>query len=619
MRVRTKAIGLSIGLITAAVPTYVLAKSFAMDLESSPPTFALAGRPVGGPTPAPAAPAHLTSSRIAAAGAGALVIDQDSGALIQTDANGKNIGTLAIGRDAGLLSYDAAAGRAYVADRRGDKIHVVAVGAKLELAATWKTPAEPYAVALTPDRKTLLVATIADRSLVAFDTATGKERWRASLGREPRGLAISPDGTRALVSYLSTGTVDQIDLLEAHRAEHLALSVGPAQPRRRGRAAGSSEAFARASFAVTFLGANQAVVPFQRETPVQETGGNENVGSYGGGFDAPINHQLAFVGFGKSATRQTTAQISQHQPRALAWDGKTDTLWVAGMGTDTVLQLRNASQATINEGANVSVAPADKRCGPDGLAVASNGDLLVWCAFTRSVARVSPPSPKAVAKITHGASLIASSWSPKQHEGMVLFHASDASISQRGALACASCHPDNRADGLSWRIDKHELQTPVIAGRMVGTHPFKWDGGDKDLKASLAGTIKRLGGTRVNANQNDALVAYIEALPSVRTPTRDVATVARGKQLFDGEAGCRTCHDGNAYTDQERHKLTGTLAESDTPSLLGLAASAPYFHDGSAATLEALLRDRGAVHGMTDTAKLTDKQVADLVAFLETL
>jgi cytochrome c peroxidase len=73
------------------------------------------------------------------------------------------------------------------------------------------------------------------------------------------------------------------------------------------------------------------------------------------------------------------------------------------------------------------------------------------------------------------------------------------------------------------------------------------------------------------------------------------------------------------YADGEKHKFSGTLGESDTPSLIGLASSAPYFHDGSAATLEALLRDRGAVHGMGDASKLTDKQVNDLIAFLETL
>jgi hypothetical protein len=187
-------------------------------------------------------------------------------------------------------------------------------------------------------------------------------------------------------------------------------------------------------------------------------------------------------------------------------------------------------------------------------------------------------------------------------------------------MACSTCHPDNRTDGLSWRIDKHELQTPILAGRMVGTHPYKWDGLDKDLTTSLTMTMKRLGGFGLDKTQTEALQAYVESLPTVRAPARDSATVARGKKLFDSaELGCRVCHDGKTYVDNTKHKLSGTLAESDTPSLLGLAASAPYYHDGSAATLEALLRDRGAVHGMSDTSKLTDAQVADLVVFLETL
>ncbi len=101
-----------------------------------------------------------------------------------------------------------------------------------------------------------------------------------------------------------------------------------------------------------------------------------------------------------------------------------------------------------------------------------------------------------------------------------------------------------------------------------------------------------------------------------------VEAVARGKALFESaELGCASCHDGARTTDQSKHHLAGTLLEVDTPSLVGLAAaSAPYFHDGSAPTLEALLRDRGDVHGMADAAtRLDDAQVADLAAFLETL
>jgi cytochrome c peroxidase len=206
----------------------------------------------------------------------------------------------------------------------------------------------------------------------------------------------------------------------------------------------------------------------------------------------------------------------------------------------------------------------------------------------------------------------------RQHDGLIVFHAASAAVSESGNLACASCHPDNRADGLSWRIEKHELQTPVLAGRLVGTHPYKWDGGDATLRDSLRSTMKRLGGSGLSRRDTDALAAYLESLPAVRTPTRDPVQVARGRKVFDGE-GCRSCHDGPTYSDRQLHKLAGTLQESDTPSLVGVAASAPYFHDGSAATLEALLRDRGAVHGMADTARLTDQEITDLTAFLDTL
>jgi len=618
---------LALGLLAAAVAiptTIVFAKRVVREFDAGTPTFELSGRPIGGAKAASPTAAYLTSARIMAAGDGALVIDSDSGALIKTDRAGKNVAQVAVGNDAGLMTYDPVSNVAFVANRHGDSISVVSVGEKLEVGRTIKTPAEPYGVALSPDRSTLYVSTIADRTMVAYDAKSGTEKWRTALGREPRGLAVSPDGTRALVSYLTTGTVDQIDLAETHRAEHIALSTANASTRRCRRCGNNGDAFARASFAVTFMGEHQAVVPFQRETPVQQRDGSENTGGYGGGFEPPLTQQLAFLGFGKETPTQITATISQHQPRAMAWDAGRDALYVAGLGSDSILQVKNASQVGISQGLTASLTTGKDRCGPDGVAVTKDGNVLVWCAFTRTVQKVDFVDAKGAlansTKVTAGPQLVASRMNEKQHKGMVLFHSADPAMAQRGAMACASCHPDNRADGLSWRIEKKELQTPVLAGRVVGTHPYKWDGGDKDLTTSLTMTMKRLGGFGLDKTQTVALAAYVEALPAPRTPTRDVQTVARGKQVFDSaEAGCRSCHDGAAYTDQDKHKFSGTLAESDTPSLIGLAASAPYFHDGSAATLEALLRDRGAVHGMGDASKLTDKQVTDLIAFLETL
>lgn len=612
---------LPLGIATAALAEPAFAKRMISDFGA--PSFQLLGRPIGGAQPARETPAYLAGQRIAAAGDGALAIDADSGQLIQTDKAGARIATLEIGKNAGLLTYDPARNVAYVVDRLASKVKVVKVGdAKLELAASYATPAEPYGIALSPDRKTMMVTTIADRTLVALDTTTGKEKWRTGLGREPRGIAVSPDGTRAIVAYLTTGTVDQIDLLESHKAEHIALST---QNPRRGRFAGGGDAFARGAFTALFLGDQQAVVPFQRETPVQAIGGGERTGSYGGGFEPPITHQLAFLGTSRERTTQIVATIAQHQPRALAWDAAHDALYIAGLGSDSIIQLKSASQVGIATGVSANLTNGGDRCGPDGIAVGSDGNLFVWCSFSRSVATVDVIDGKgklaSVAKVSSGPSLVASSFDEKQHQGLVLFHTAAPQISSRGAMACASCHPDGRADGLSWRIEKHELQTPLLAGRIVGTHPYKWDGGDADLTTSLTSTMKRLGGFGISKDETAALAAYLEALPRPKAPTRDPQQVARGEKLFDSaEVGCRVCHDGKQLTDQERHKFeAATLPEADTPSLIGLAASAPYYHDGSAATLEALLRDRGNVHGMTETAKLSDAQINDLIAYLESL
>ena len=56
----------------------------------------------------------------------------------------------------------------------------------------------------------------------------------------------------------------------------------------------------------------------------------------------------------------------------------------------------------------------------------------------------------------------------------------------------------------------------------------------------------------------------------------------------------------------------------NTPSLKGLARSAPYLHDGSAATLmDRVNNDQGGLHG--NTSQLGSDQKSDLVEYLKTL
>ncbi|MBV8762787.1 MAG: c-type cytochrome, partial [Deltaproteobacteria bacterium] len=305
-----------------------------------------------------------------------------------------------------------------------------------------------------------------------------------------------------------------------------------------------------------------------------------------------------------------------HEPRALAWNPARDTLYVAGLATDNLVEIRHASQVDITPGDEAQLRGKD-RCGADGLAIAPNDDVLVWCSLSRQVARVT--FGKKSPKLQRGPELVASSLTADQHKGLELFHTADANISAFGGMSCGNCHLEGRSDGQSWLIHGDRLQTPMLCGRLANTAPFKWDGTARTLTNSLRQTIERLGGDGLAKRHLAALAAYLEAMPPARAPTRDTAQVAHGKQLFEsGELGCATCHDGPAYTDRQRHSLDGTRS-FDTPSLIGIAHSAPYFHDGSAATLDVVLRDRGHVHGMSDGAALTDHDLVDLKAYLESL
>ena len=126
----------------------------------------------------------------------------------------------------------------------------------------------------------------------------------------------------------------------------------------------------------------------------------------------------------------------------------------------------------------------------------------------------------------------------------------------------------------------------------------------------------------------DSLAAYIDSLAVPLSPSHAhgeplTAAEARGKAIFGrSELGCLTCHPPPLYTDQQLHDVgTATSGERigpayDTPTLRGLYDSAPYFHDGSAATLyQALTRPSpGGEHDVRGL--LNEAEIEDLGAFL---
>ena len=134
-----------------------------------------------------------------------------------------------------------------------------------------------------------------------------------------------------------------------------------------------------------------------------------------------------------------------------------------------------------------------------------------------------------------------------------------------------------------------------------------------------------------------ALLAYQLRLQTPPAPTQGIQEPARrrGEALFNGQAGCASCHVPPLYTDVMNNPdpsvpLLHTSAEVGqepeyaqrsatkryrTTPLRALWQHPPYFHDGSAADLRAVVNHYDRLRGL----KLTERQKTDLVEFLKTL
>ena len=122
--------------------------------------------------------------------------------------------------------------------------------------------------------------------------------------------------------------------------------------------------------------------------------------------------------------------------------------------------------------------------------------------------------------------------------------------------------------------------------------------------------------------------------PAPPTGSFDDAAAARGKLVFTGAGQCSTCHSGLLLTDANIHLHDPSEVVSEpepngapsyasrsatkmyrTAPLAGLWQHPPYFHNGTASTLEAVVETYIAKKGLN----LTDQQKADLVEYLKSL
>jgi YVTN family beta-propeller protein len=210
----------------------------------------------------------------------------------------------------------------------------------------------------------------------------------------------------------------------------------------------------------------------------------------------------------------------------------------------------------------------------------------------------------------------------------------DASLGFQSWLSCASCHSsDARVDGLNWDLLNDGLGNPKNVRSLLFAHmtpPTMALGVRANAQLAVRAGFRNILFTVAPEETAAAVDAYLESLspsPSPLLEKGELSSAAtRGKAIFaDEKAACASCHTGELYTDLKPYDV-GSAGRFDkpadkfyTPPLVELWRTAPYLHDGSAATMRDVLTtaNRNDRHGKT--SHLTPTQIEDLVAFLLSL
>src|SRR5262245_43642325 len=263
----------------------------------------------------------------------------------------------------------------------------------------------------------------------------------------------------------------------------------------------------------------------------------------------------------------------------------------------------------------------------------------------------------------------------------------DPLLSSDRSIACASCHKpssgfaDSVARSRGVRGQETERNAPSILNRAFGTS-FMWDGRAATLEEQALLPIENplemdlpleeaLGRLRADAGYGEAFERLFRRAPEREDLARALAAYVRrlvlggspvdrfragdfdalddearaGLWFYESRGGCWRCHSGANFSDEDFHDTGVGVREAEpepgraavtgrpedrgrfkTPTLRGVARTAPYMHDGSLATLEDVVefyRNGGHANANLDPLiaplEMNAADARNLVAFLRAL
>jgi YVTN family beta-propeller protein len=616
--------------------------------------------PVAEGTPRASAPLALTPD-----GAELWVVNPDSDTVSVVDTERTTLSTeIAVGRRPRSVAISPDGESAYVTCQDSDELRVIDVVGR-RAGATVPVGRAPYGVVATGDL--VLVGEQGSGTVRILGPRGDSELARLDVGAEPRAIAVTPDGRRAFVTHFLTrgdaGLVTVLDLVALDVAGTVSLveDAGPDTPSS-GRGVPN------------LLGA-AAVDPSGRSLWVGGLKSNTGRGEFVSGEPLVPRNRVRGVmmragvdAAGEVVERRIdTNDADSVTGIAFSPSGRFGYCVHQGLGALSVYDLSGATRFLPGDGSTVPFeSRLDVGDAPQGIVISPDGQrAFVTSLLSREVVVLDLADPRAPV-IAATVAVTAEALEESIAQGKRLFYRSRAPVhSEGGYIACASCHADGgMSDGRTWDFSQagEGLRNTIdLRGRAgMGHGPVHWSANFDEIQDFENDIVHAFGGTGLaadgkppypplsatpNAGRSadlDDLAAYVASLSEVprsphRAPDGDLGDAARrGRSLFFDEAvGCASCHAPPSFTDSRLDasrefvlhdvgtlgegsggRLGGPLPGLDTPSLLGAWDTPPYLHDGSAATLRHVIRERNPDDRHGATSQLSDAEIDDLVAYL---
>ncbi|MEM7671875.1 MAG: LamG-like jellyroll fold domain-containing protein [Verrucomicrobiota bacterium] len=519
--------------------------------------------------------------------------------------------------------------------------------------------AEPYGIAFTPDGNTGFVSLQGSGRLLKIDPVQRTVIDTLDIGSTPRAIAVSADGSRVFVTRFMSpqthGEVYEVDVDTFTLTRTIQLAKDTSSDHSNG---------------------GRGVPNYLMGITITPDGSGAWVSSQKVNIDRGVfregqalNHEntvraiVSYIDLSTN-TEDIPKRIdidNSNMPMGITLSPLGDYMFVA-MQANNMLQGIDPISGAV--GARWTVGKA-----PQGVWYVSGNDRLVSKNFMDRTVTVSD----AFDFLRSGSGLanlaVISTVNSEILESDVLlgkrifYSAEDTRMALDGYQTCASCHQDGGTDNRIWDFtDRGEglrNTTDLRARRGTGHGMIHWSANfdeihdfEHDIRSFFLGegfltdaefnTGTRnttLGDPKAGVDEElDALAAYVTSLATVgRSPHRNAdgsltAEALQGRRLFE-QLNCMSCHVGDDFTNStgsspnlinigtikasSGQRLNGPLSGIDTPTLRGLWRTAPYLHDGSAATILDVLTTQNPLdlHGVTST--LTSNEVDALVAYLE--